>query len=236
MGSSRSGTTMLDLILSSSPNTASVGELILWKKRSCGFCGKNCDYWKEFKKQFDGNYYKTAFDVFKTDTIVDSSKKWKWFSKRFRKENYDYKLIHIVRNGKDRLKFRIEAGEKCEKRIIQSWVNTFRECEKVRKKYGGILVKYEEIPKLLWMITNYIDVEYVRAAFWEKEHHGLLGSKTAYSLVKKYHDVKCNWKTNFPEQHGFNTKPRIGHEFLSKKDIGVFNKYGRELNRELGYE
>ncbi|MCP4651130.1 MAG: hypothetical protein GY853_13775 [PVC group bacterium] len=239
LGSTRSGSTMLDLMISSNSECTSLGELCLLHKRDCGFCGAKCKYWKEYKKKFNGNYYETAFKVFKKDILVDSSKKWKWLKERADSESYEYKVIHLVRNGLDRLKFRKGKNGHIKPYVVQAWVNTHRKCEKVRKRYGGILVKYEEINQETNRIYEYLGVKWQdrKVKFWEHEHHGLLGSKTAYSLVKKWHNKENGWYNIYADEHGFNLNPRTGHEFLSKEDIKVFNKYGgRELNKELGYE
>jgi len=96
LGSTRCGTTMFDLVISSHQECASLGELCLFHKRACGFCGSECKHWVRYSKML------------------------------------------------------------------------------------------------------------------KKPHY--------------YH-------------HGFNLTPRIGHEFLSEKDIDVFNRYGgRKLNKELGYK
>jgi len=238
LGTSRTGSTMLDLIISSHPLCVSLGELCLFEKRKCGYCEDVCKLWVEYKKKHKKPYYyKTAFEVFGGSILVDSSKKWKWFKERVKYENYEYKVIHLVRNGKDRLKFRNKQDRIIKPYVIQDWVNTHKKCEKLRKEYGGILVKYEEIEQELPRICKFVGIDYQpqMIEFWKHEHHGLLGSKTAYSMVRKYHNKK--YENTYVDEHGYNIAPRLGHEFLDEKDLKVFNKcVGRKLNKELGYE
>jgi len=211
LSSTRSGSTMLDMVLSSHSECVSLGE-----------------------KPF---YYKEAFKVFNTKILVDSSKKWKWLKERIDSESYEYKIIHLVRNGLDRLKFRKINDGHIRPYVVQTWVNTHKKCEKLRKKYGGILVKYEEIEQEIPRICEFIGIDYQpqMIEFWKHEHHGLLGSKTAYSMVRKYHNKK--YENTYVDEHGYNIAPRLGHEFLDEKDLKVFNKcVGRKLNKELGYE
>jgi hypothetical protein len=107
----------------------------------------------------------------------------------------------------------------------------------VRKKYGGILVKYEEIERQLPEICAFIGINYQPGMkeFWKHPHHGLLGSKTAYSLVRAYHQMG-DGHGQFVQTHGFSLKPRVGHGFLDKADIKVFAAHGgKKLNRLLGY-
>lgn len=241
LGSTRSGSTMLDLIISAHPDCATVGELCLLHKRKCGLCGADCERWAKFREVFDGKkYYKAAFEAFGVDTIVDSSKKWRWFLERAKNEKLDYRVIHLVRNGLDRLKTKKRIEGFIHKRIVQAWVNTHRQCEEVRKKYNGILVKYEDLhkPKTLGMICSFTGIDYREdmCDFWKVKHHGLLGSKTAYSLVRSYHGASGK-HMEFKDEHGFNLTPRLGHEFLDAKDIKTFKDHGgSKLNRKLGYE
>lgn len=229
---------MLDLIIGSHPECVSVGELCLLHRRECGLCGSTCIKWQQYRATVRGDYYKTAFEVFNTDIIVDSSKKWRWLLDRMKNEKYDYKIIHLVRNGLDRLKAKKRLEGHIEKKIVQGWINTHRVCEKIRRKKGGILVKYEELSSQIRAICDFIGIPYrpEMKAFWRFEHHGLLGSKTAYALVREHHKVGGE-HMEYVKSHGLNLKPRLGHDFLDKKDLRVFRACGGyKLNKELGYE
>jgi len=249
LGSTRTGSTMLDMILGSHPECASLGEICLAHKRNCGFCGMNCKwwikYWKIYAKRV-GCYlrvsnifrYEETFEAFNADILIDSSKKWKWLKERMKYEKYDYKIIHLIRNGKDRLKTKKRLCGKIEPKIVQAWVNTHRECEKIRKKHGGILVKYEEIKQEIPRICDFIGIDYQpqMLEFWKHEHHGLPGSKTAFALMRNYHNIVTK-HDDFIKSHGFNLKPRLGHEFLDEKDLKIFDRCGgNKLNERLGYE
>ena len=177
--------------------------------------------------------------MFDTDIIVDSSKKWKWLAERSKHERYEYRVIHLVRNGKDRLKFRKRQDGKIRPDVVSAWVNTHRQCEKMRKRYGGIIVRYEDIvhDSTFERIFDFIGIQYdpKYRKFWEYQHHGLIGSKTAYSLVRSH--FNGYQEHDYIKEHGFNLKPRLGHEFLDEHDIKVFNHCGgHKLNKELGYE
>ena len=240
LGSPRSGSTMLDLIIASHPECASVGELCLLEKRACGLCGGGCDYWLDYRHALvGGRYYETAFDVFGKDITVDSSKKWRWLNARMGWEKYEYKIIHLVRNGLDRLKAKKRLDGYIDKKVVQGWVNTHTRCEEIRKKHKGLLVRYEDIvhDSTFEEIFDFIGIDWSPdyRKFWEYEHHGLLGSKSAYALVKAHRGIEDEHSA-FVKQHGFNLAPRLGHEFLDKKDIKTFIKHGGEmLNRKLGY-
>ena len=240
LGSTRCGTTMFDLVISSHSDCASVGELCFLHKRACGFCGSECKHWVRYSKMLKKpHYYHTAFDVFGADILVDSSKKWRWLKDRAKHEDYEYKVIHVVRNGLDRLRFRKRQDKKIRPYVVSAWVNTYHKCKKLIEKFSGIEVRYEDIvhDETFEKIFNFIGIQYdpKYRRFWEYEHHGLLGSKTAYSLVRAHKGKDST--NNYVDIHGFNLTPRIGHEFLSEKDIDVFNRYGgRKLNKELGYK
>ncbi len=239
MGSTRTGSTMLDLMLGSHPECFSMGELCLLQKRECGYCGKSCRHWKEYRtKLVKPNYYTTAFTVFKKPVLIDSSKKWRWYKER-KKEDVDIKIIHLIRNGLDRLKTKKKLEGKIDPKTVMAWVNTHSKCEEIRRKNGGILVKYEDLNKgALEQVCEYLGIRYDfrMKEFWKHEHHGLLGSKTAYSLVKSYHN-KPDEHGEFAESHGFNIAPRLGHDFLDKRDLKIFKQhFGTRLNKRLGYE
>lgn len=241
LGSSRSGSTMLDLMLGSHPDCFSMGELCLLKKRVCGYCGKDCNYWNGYRQALKvPYYYKTAFEVFKKPILIDSSKKWKWFIERRRKEKFNFSIIHLVRHGLDRLKAKKKQDGHIRPSVIMAWVNTHNRCEEIRKKHNGILIKYEELNgDGLEKVCNHIGIDYrpEMKEFWKRRHHGLLGSKTAYSLVKAYHKKALGEHGEFVKAHGFNVKPRLGHGFLDSRDLKVFKKhFGERLNRRLGYK
>jgi len=241
IGSTRSGSTMLDLIISSNPKCASLGELTLFEKRQCGFCDSDCHKWEEYKKMVRlPYYYDAAFNVFKKPILVDSSKKWRGLKERVKLEpEYDYKVIHLVRNGLDRLRFRKKFWGKIEPYVIHGWTRTHNKCEKMRKKHNGVLVRYEDLGKIniIKNLCGYIGIDYEPSMrdFWQHEHHGILGSKTAYSLVRAFHGLSEN-TDSFVLEHGFDLKPRTGHKFLDKKDLQIFERHGGlKLNKELGY-
>lgn len=240
IGATRSGSTVLDLIISSNSKCATVGELRLFGKHQCGMCEKSCSYWDSYRKLV-GRYgiYGAAFEVFNKDILVDSSKRWHWIFERVGKEDYNYKIIHLVRNGLDRLKTQKIQKGLIRKSDVKGWVKTYERSEEIRKQHDGLFVRYEDIHREeeIRRICGFVGIEFepTMLEFWKFQHHGIAGSPTAYSFVKSYHGIGGG--IDFYRRHGFNIRPRLGHDFLSKKDVKVFKKYGGEkLNRKLGYE
>lgn len=241
LGSPRTGSTLLDLMLSCGDGCVSVGELWLYKRRrQCGMCGTECAKWNKYMKRLQKPFfYRTAFEVFGGGVLVDSSKKHKWLNERAKHENYDYKVIHIVRNGLDRLLFKKKLEGKIDPSRVTRWIEAYKANKLLTERFRGITVKYEDIctDKGLKECCDFVGIEFKpeMKEFWKHEHHGLLGSRKTYSLVRQHHGLECE-RPDFVQSMGFQIKARTGHEFLDKEDLRIFKKMGGErLNKKLGY-
>ena len=85
-GTSRSGSTLLHLMLGSSPNSFSVGEIESWFRPTdrhhhtleCACGDEYCSVWSELRELRPSHFHKSAALKSGVDYIIDSSKSLSW--------------------------------------------------------------------------------------------------------------------------------------------------------------
>ena len=227
VSATRTGSTMLDLMLASHKDVTTFGELMQYGKRKCGFCGFDCDFWKAYEQ-----------GIMNAGIIIDSSKKVEWVAKHYKPED---KIIQLVRNGFDRLLTYKERFGKVQSRDIIKWIKKEKKIKDFLKGKAHITVKYEDICEGngLQLCCDYLEIDYhpEMKQFWMFEHHGLPGSKKTYALVKSYHSRPLTpTEKKFVDEHGFNTNIRKQVNFMDKEEQALWAKHGEKFNRKMGYE
>jgi len=193
----------------------------------------------EYKKFIIINkIYKSVFKYSDKSVLIDSSKSF-WRPILFRKflpEEYDYYVIHLIRDGRGVLysnmkkNYKVEfMGNKLFKRpnitppekIIKAWIKvnilTLLVLKSIfRRKY--LLLKYENIcsiPKVeIKKIANFLSIDYQSnmISFQKVIHHNIGGNPTRYSK-SGIRPVDEEWKKK-----------------LSPELIKIFNKKASWLN------
>lgn len=254
VGSPRSGSTLVDLVLGSNKRCTSLGEFravdrsMLPKAKLdriktgglCATCGKYCEVWNKFK----GDFYDGAYKLFKTPFMIDSSKQVDWPKKVLPMVD-NYKIIRLTRSGMDRFGSYKQRRGKVEAFEIKHWVDTENQISKFCKKHSHYVLKYEEFAqkKGLKELCEYIGIEAHDDMwqFWLKKHHNIRGNTKTSMLVKMQHGLMENphSKTlrSFYKERGMAVKYVSKKHFLSDKDIKLFKKLGGlNVDKELGYD
>jgi len=189
-GSSHSGSTMLDLMLSSHPECFSAGEVQSLFRPSrphhinpiCG-CGiRGCAVWEDIyakgkKKLFENIFHKYP-DI---DTIVDSSKSISWIYDQCRfLSGKDIKIYHIV-IWKDPSEIAISLYKRNKiNKFNKSWTDYYKNYFDIIKY--PFVVKYKELAQnptpTIQFLMKIIGKESIpnQHLYWQKKHHTLFGS------------------------------------------------------------
>lgn len=191
-GSSYSGTTMLDMILSNDPEGFSCGEIHALfypyrkhhKKPTCGCGDSNCMIWENIKKQGVKNCYRAIFQLFPQITfIIDSSKNPLWIKyqmKQLQQQNISYKNILIWKHPLD-----IAASHYKRNQIDkweQSWKNYHHLYFHLIQSFE--LIAYKDIIQSKMSLKKVCDILGIpffedKSRYWEKTQHTLFGNRTA---------------------------------------------------------
>lgn len=231
---------MLDMALGAHPECASVGELVHWQERNCSLCGENCEYWSRFREIVDPpRLHETACQVFQRPFIVDSSKKTDWVKANLRFVR-NYKIIRLVRDGYDRLLTHKERNGVIGKDAIRKWVRREERITRMLRHLDHLVVRYEDLcdRDALEECCGFLGLDYDPSMreYWKVRHHGISGSEKAYALIRAYHDVPLNeTQKRFVERHGFELKQREKVHFMNPSEQALWVRYGRPMNRRLGY-
>lgn len=209
-GTSHSGSTMLDLMLSNAYNAFSCGEInALFRPYRmhhydpiCGCLNPNCTIWKEVKSEGEKNTWNTLFRLFpKIDIFVDSSKDPVWLidQKKYDKwHKANVKNVLIWKTPEEYAYSRYKRG------LIKNWKKSYIN---YHLKYftiadDWISIKYSDLaknpPRKLKRLCDVLGLEYWpgKEKYWDKEHHTLFGSNSAKSRLNlSFDDNKFRNKT-----------------------------------------
>jgi len=190
-GTSFSGSTFFDMILSNDPEGFSCGEVdaLFYPYRShhinplCGCANRRCDLWQRVLSAGVKNVYNTIFNLFPNiKFIVDSSKNPYWISsqtKNLMKERIESKHILI---WKTPLEIAYSYEKRGEKNWYKHWINYHRLYLTAVENWRA--VKYSELtnnPNIIKKLCEYIQIPYfsTKSNYWEKEHHTIFGNVSA---------------------------------------------------------
>jgi len=260
LSSSHSGSTLLDLILSSNSEASSLGEFFQVprkfkdKKVICKLCGHDCIYWNNFRKhlkKYKGRkYHDAAFDLFKTPILIDSSKNMKWIKEKTRSKNVNVKIIKITRYGlATLLKKRKSSG--VTEGSIKGWVKSNKKIDSFMSKFNKserLFVKYEDLcaspSDVIGRCCEFIGMPYEddMLDFWKTKHHITGGNSKPICMVRLYHktmkleDMQPD-VVDFFERNGFSLKldTRFTERF-SASEVELFNRIAGKFCESYGYD
>lgn len=191
-GTSYSGSTFLDMILSNDQKGFSCGEVVAlfnpYRKHhinpECGCGEKHCEFWQKVLEGGKKKLYQTIYELMPDiEFIVDSSKDPQWIAsqtKNLQVQNLKVKNILIWKTP-------IEFGKSLIKRnrikeLEKSWINYHRLYFTLVNNWKSI--RYYDLtnnPMYLKDLCEYLEIQYFhgKEKYWEKKHHTLFGNTSA---------------------------------------------------------
>jgi len=261
LSSSHSGSTLLDLILSSNSISSSLGEYahiverVKDKKPICKLCGSDCTYWSKLNKELNKvgklKYHDAAFNIFNTPVLIDSSKRIKWINQKTKSKKVDIKVIKITRYGLSTLlKTKRKKGSITESNV-KSWIKGNKKIDTYMsrlKKSQKLFIKYEDLcnspSDIVDKCCSFIGMPYEEGMldFWKTKHHSIGGNAKPIGMVRLYHKmVKLEDMhpdvVDFFERNGFSLKldTRFAERF-SATEVKLFNRIAGKFCKSYGYE
>lgn len=170
--------------------------------------------------------YETVRDISKKQIIIDSSKstlpmKWFWMQKPD-----EFKIIHLVRDGRGFIKSNLRKGKDADK-SIHSWINNYKMTSKVLNTLPAsahIFVKYEDLcantEKELQRICNFLGIDYEpqMLQFRTRIKHNIDGNRMRLgtdNVIK----LDESWRTS-----------------LDENVLKLFKEQAQSICEKLGYQ
>lgn len=190
-GTSRSGSTLLDMILANDIGGYSLGEVhaLFNPCENHHFQArenlKTRDAkWKRLIEDGENNLFCNLFDLFPDiDFFVVSSKNPFWITKHsqiLERSGISFKNVVIYKSPKELANSFLKRG------LGDRWINVY---EKYHRKYFTLIENFRSISyrslfdekDYLEKVCNYLEIEYRadKINYWEKEHQTFFGSNTA---------------------------------------------------------
>lgn len=190
-GTSYSGSTMLDMILSNDPKGYSLGEIIALfrptQKHHFGELKKvkgESEKWNKILSDKESNLYRNLFDTFPAvDYFVDSSKSPLWIQKQSKileKEGIIVKNLLIYKEPID-IAYSFKRRERY-KDWKRTWINYHRLYFTLISDFKTISYKdFVKNGNLLKEVCEFAGIKYFdkKEEFWTKEHHTFFGNRRA---------------------------------------------------------
>ncbi len=218
-GPSRSGSTMLDLMLGNDQNAFSLGECYAWFRpfRTHHFkiicsCGKKNCPWEKIKALKEHEFHKKCFKILGVDILVDSSKNLPWVIDNNIWARKNGISVHNVLLFKEPISFFYSFYKRGiphnhAKNVFKKYYNRF-----FHTNIPYITLNYNllvsEPATSLKKICDLLEIPYFvgKERFWEKEHHHLYGSRgtrkqieDSKSQIKKQEDYQQDYKNIIPK-------------------------------------
>lgn len=224
-GSGRSGTTMLDLMLGSSPNGFSCGEVYAWFRpwrthhtRIVCSCKQNpCPVWEKIKGGPESCFHARVAESLKCDFVVDSSKEPCWLvdSQKWAVES-GLEVVNVLL-WKEPVDLAYSFWKRG--RSINSWWKHFvvyhtrllaLNLPFVSVCFSNLVAEPEE---QLRRLCEVIGMEYTagQEEFWRYEHHHLFGSLGTRRQVDAQASQFANEPVRYPDEFA-----RLIPEFLDR--------------------
>ncbi len=208
---SRSGSTLLDMILGNDPNGFSLGEVyahhLPWRDNhfnSICTCGDNeCDIRKSLNTLRPSTLYSSIFESMKKSFIVDSSKVIFWIlrgNRLAKKKGFDAINILIYKDPLSLAFSHFKRGEPIKISHYYDYYSQFFETE-----MPFISVNYNEFvnesPNSLKTICEYCDIPFFpkKINFWEAEQHHYFGSSSV-RRTKRENNPKLRKSDVYPNE------------------------------------
>lgn len=204
-GTSYSGSTLMDMILSNDSSGFSCGEVVALFRpfknnhlRHEFHDGANgYDIWNKLKNEGERNLYKNIFTYFpQVKFIVDSSKDPLWIQSQSgyaKKDNIPIKNLVIWKTPYESALSFQKRGRLNE--FAKSWINYHRLYFTLIKDFKSI--KYYDLTNnkdALKALCNYVDIPYSdnKLNYWEKNHGTLFGNRSAKIHLANKDSAKFN--------------------------------------------
>jgi hypothetical protein len=192
-GSSYSGSTLFDMLLSSAEDGFSAGEVcaLFYPYRghhlnpSCGCGNEKCTLWPEVKRNGKGNIYRAIFSRYpEVSYIVDSSKNPLWIKDQAsRIVHHDMEVHHLI-IWKTPFEFALSRHKR---RRLRGWKRAWKNYHQL---YVSLIndwnaVKYSDIAlnsvSTLKGVCSHVGIEYFegKEQYWKYKHHTLFGNTRA---------------------------------------------------------
>jgi len=243
-GIGRSGSTLIDLIISTDPKVFSVGEIYKFNKIkkenipcNCGKNFSNCSFWKDF--------YYSKYKIKNRINLIDYIKTINFifnpFIKKinFRKKSQNYSLLKKIKE-KTSSKYILDSSKDIA-RLIELDSNPFievynisiiREAEEVANSFSSRKNKNKKnyfISLLKWNFINYIIVKYLKKRDYSKNlvidyEEFCKNPKKGISSIEDFLQIKIPKeyvkKIRSMEHHGL-AQNRISQKEKRKKFEGI---------------
>lgn len=223
-GTARSGSTLLDLIISNDPKAMSLGEIhaLFHPTRKHHFEEikrvSQSQIWKKILKEGKKNLYANLIKYYPdVDIFIDSSKSTFWykFHMKNKKDDYDIRNVLIYKTPSELANSFIKRGKQ------NLWVQIYK---KYHRKYFSLIedfvsISYKDLiieDKYLEQLCNVLGLEYFKNKkdYWEKKHETFFGSNT----------VKSENSHNATDQLFNQTRQTITYDRVNKNYLEFINK------------
>ena len=191
-GSSFSGSTMLDMMLSNSPDGFSAGEVtaLFYPFRphhfdpNCGCGDPDCDFWTQVRVAGESQLYRSIFTLLpEISFIVDSSKSPWWIEKQSQILKLQGYEVHHLLIWKEPAAFAHSMLKRKKRGWDKSWKNYYRLYLTLIHDY--MTASYDELAQhpaeVLQRLCSKMGLIYHKEQeqFWKKQHHTLFGNDSA---------------------------------------------------------
>jgi hypothetical protein len=254
-GASRSGTTMLDLMLGHSENAFSCGEVVAWYrpwrqhhfKLTCQ-CGQNpCSVWKQIAYVQAHEFHESVLSTLNLDFVIDSSKDLCWILDSQEWAASKNIAVHNILIWKNPINLAYSHWKRG--KGLNFWYKEFTSYHdrlfKLNLPFRAVNYhKLVEDPQnVLADICSVVGMTYFegKERFWENSRcHYLFGSGTVSKQTSEKHSQIWT-KDGFPpefEKHIKDLEYKIAQDTriqqilsnLNKNDIGYHSNYSEEKN------
>ena len=218
-GTSFSGSTLLDMMLSNDPQGFSCGEVCALFRPyrphhinvECGCGDPMCDTWDLIRDNGEHQLYQSIFEMFpEVRIVVDSSKNPFWIHAqcaRLAQQGINSRHILIWKSPAEiRMSYRKRG---CEGRWLRSWINYHRLYFSLIPTYAS--VPYSVLarePDSLEAVCQYLGIDYFpeKYQYWRKMHHTLFGNTAAKIHTRTMHSTE--YETDMAELVSSSDAPR----------------------------
>jgi hypothetical protein len=219
-GTSRSGSTMVDLMLGNDPGAFSLGEVHAWFrpfrthhfKIICSCRQENCP-WENLKNLKENEFHKKAFNILEVDILVDSSKSLPWVIDNNIWARKNGITVHNVLLFKEPVSFFYsfwKRGVSIQKASKNEFVKYYKRFFQTGLPFTVLDYNrlVEEPAATLEKLCGVLNIPYFpgKERFWEKQHHHLFGSmgtrkqvEASNSNIRKHTDYPREYKNIIPE-------------------------------------
>ena len=248
-GSSYSGSTVLDLMLSNDTGAFSCGELYALFRPTlphhinprCGCGNQSCHIWSNIKKLGEKHVYQNLFNLYpNVEMLVDSSKSPIWLLDQIHNlSNHEIQIYNfLIWKSPEEYAFSCFKRNRL-KYWAKSWINYYL-------RYFSTIDNWKTIPYRLLATDPISTLKFIgditgqtyfngKECFWEKQHHTLFGNASAKIHLHEEYSENYDKHVNHINEHQLNVKiPQSKASFRHRTiyydnpDYNVLPKFVRE--------